>query len=119
MWAGFESRFSTILSRLAYHNELLDKEALAADISNAVKHNKEEAENWEQQEREWEALKVRTVLSWLETSGPLPEDTLERHSQYCLPSSCDWFIQHEQTQSWLKDGTGNALLWLYGKPGAG
>lgn len=101
------------------HSELVDKEAVAVDITNAVARSKEDADRWEKQEQEWQALKLRAVLSWLATDDPPPEDALERHAQYCLPGSCDWFIQHLKTQSWLKDGTENAMLWLYGKPGAG
>lgn len=119
MWAGFESRFNTILKNLAYHSELVHQEAVAADISNAVIHNEEEAKKWEQQEKEWAASKIRTVLSWLGTDDLLPDDELERHSKDCLPNSCDWFVQHRKTQLWLKDGAQGALLWVYGKPGAG
>ena len=119
MWAGFESKFGNILRTLAYHSDLVDKEAVAMDISNAVTRSKEEVNRWEQQEREWQDLKVRTVLSWLATDEPPPEDILDRHAQDCLPSSCEWFIQHRKTQLWLTDGAENAILWLYGKPGAG
>ncbi|KAF2833694.1 hypothetical protein CC86DRAFT_13602 [Ophiobolus disseminans] len=119
LWAGFEVRFNSILRSLAYHSELVDKEAVAADISDAVRRYKEESEKWEQQEREWEATKIRTVLSWLETSGTIPADAVEQLIHDCLPNSCDWFIQHYQTQSWLDDSGNNALLWLCGKPGAG
>jgi hypothetical protein len=119
LWAGFESRFETILKNLAYHSELVDKEAFAAEISNAVLRNEEEAKKWEQQEKEWVATKTSTVLSWLKTDDHLPDDVLERHVRDCLPSSCDWFIQHSRTQMWLKDVAQNAVFWLYGKPGAG
>jgi len=119
MWAGFETRFDGILRNLAYHSELLDKEAAAAEISKAVGYYKVEAENWERQEHEWEAVKYQAVLTWLGTSGTLPADTLDQHILGCLPNSCDWFIQHSKTQLWLGDSTKNALLWLYGKPGAG
>ncbi|KAF2678067.1 hypothetical protein K458DRAFT_377432 [Lentithecium fluviatile CBS 122367] len=119
MWDGFESRFGDILRNLANHSELVDKEAVAVDISDAVARSKEEADRWEQQEREWQALKVRAVLSWLATDDPPPEDALERNTRDCLPGSCDWFIQHHKTQSWLKDGAEKTILWLYGKPGAG
>jgi hypothetical protein len=119
MWAGFESRFGAILRRLAYHGELLDKEAVAAEISRAEERHKEETEKWEQQEREWKALKVRQVLSWLGTKDPLPDDAFQRHGRGCLPNSCDWFIQHRKVQSWLRDGTETPILWLFGKPGAG
>lgn len=56
MWAGFESRFSGILKSLAYYSELLDKEAVAADIGEAMRRSKADEENWEQQEREWNAV---------------------------------------------------------------
>jgi hypothetical protein len=58
MWAGFESRFNGILKNLAYHSELADKEAAAADIAEAVRHSKADDESWEQQEREWTAVSI-------------------------------------------------------------
>ncbi|KAI8934434.1 hypothetical protein NX059_009166 [Plenodomus lindquistii] len=119
MWAGFESRFSGILAQLAYHSKLLDEEAIAIDISNTIAQSREQALKWEQQEQEWRANKVRVVLSWLATGAPLPEDALDRHSEQCLPDSCNWFIQDVKTQRWLKKGAGKAMLWLTGKPGAG
>jgi hypothetical protein len=119
MWANFESRFDSILRSLADHSELVDKEAAAANISDAVTRHKQDSQKWEQQEREWETLKIRTTLSWLGTSDGLPADVLERHIRDCLPGSCDWFVNHDKTQLWLGDGAENALLWLYGKPGAG
>jgi hypothetical protein len=119
MWAAFTSRFDIILKNLAYHSTLVDKEAVAADISNAVMRNEEDARKWEQQEQEWAATKIRAVLSWLETNDPLQEDVLERHVRECLPGSCDWFIQHKETRLWLGEHAQNALIWLHGKPGAG
>jgi len=119
MWDGFESRFGDILRSLANHSELVDKEAVAVNIVDAVARSKEDVDRWEQQEREWQALKVRAVLSWLAADDTPPEDTLERHTRDCLPGSCDWFIQHPKIQPWLKDSAENAILWLYGKPGAG
>ncbi|CAN9085629.1 unnamed protein product [Alternaria alternata] len=119
MWAGFESRFNGLLKNLTYHSELVDKEASAADIAEAFRRSKINDEKWEQQEREWNSAKVQTVLGWLETSDTMPADILEHHLQDCLPNSCDWFVQHEETQLWLEDATKNPLLWLCGKPGAG
>jgi hypothetical protein len=137
MWAGFESRFNGILKNLAYHSELADKEAAAADIAEAVRHSKADDESWEQQEREWTAVsinqyilygrqeltqyqvKIQKVLAWLGTSDPLPADLLDRHIRDCLPGSCDWFMKHKATELWLGDSAKNPLLWLCGKPGAG
>lgn len=119
MWSGFESRFEAILERMAYHSELVNNEAISADISGAVRRHQEEKEKWAQQERDALAAKLRTVLSWLQTSDYLPADTLRHHLQECLPDICNWFVQHDKTQLWLGDGPKNALIWLHGKPGAG
>jgi hypothetical protein len=119
MWAGFETRFSAILERLAYHSDLLEKEANAIDISEAVKRHNENTEWWEKQEREWHAVKVRDVLLWLRTNESSPEETFDRHCRDSLPDSCDWFVQQDKIRLWQKDGTENALVWVTGKPGAG
>ncbi|PSN61329.1 hypothetical protein BS50DRAFT_534675 [Corynespora cassiicola Philippines] len=119
MWSGFESRFGAILGNLAYHSELVDKEAVSIDISDAMTRSRLDEERWEKQEREWTAQKVRTVLAWLSTDDTPPEDIIEKHTRECLPDSCDWFLNHPKTKSWLRDGAPHALLWLYGKPGAG
>ena len=58
MWAGFESRFNGILKDLAYHSELADKEAAAADIAEAVRRSKADNAKWDQQEREWRAVSI-------------------------------------------------------------
>jgi hypothetical protein len=58
MWAAFESRFNGILKNLAHHSDLADKEAAAADISEAIRRSKANDENWEQQEREWNAVSI-------------------------------------------------------------
>ncbi|RYN71715.1 hypothetical protein AA0117_g9282 [Alternaria alternata] len=58
MWAGFETRFNGILKDLAYHSELVDKEASAADIAEAFKRSKVDDEKWEQQEREWNSVSI-------------------------------------------------------------
>jgi hypothetical protein len=119
MWAGFETRFNTILQNLAYHRDLLDKEAIAIDISEAFKRHKEFGEKWAQEEREWHAAKVRNVLEWLRSNESSPEETHERHCQHSLPNSCDWFVQQDDIRVWQGDGSKNAVVWLTGKPGAG
>lgn len=58
MWLGFESRFNGILKSLAYHSELADKEAAAADIAEAVRRSRADDEKWEQQENEWNAVSI-------------------------------------------------------------
>ncbi|EMD70132.1 hypothetical protein COCSADRAFT_53821, partial [Bipolaris sorokiniana ND90Pr] len=47
MWVGFEYRFNGILKNLAYHGGLVEKEAAAAEISEAVRRSKADDEKWE------------------------------------------------------------------------
>ena len=119
MWAGFETRFNTILDRLAYHTALLDKEAAAIDISDAVRRSKEDSERWELQEREWQATKLRAVLAWLKTDMSNPEEIYDRHCRDSVPDSCAWFMLHESMKLWQNDGADYTLVRLTGKPGAG
>jgi len=58
MWLGFESRFNEILKSLAYHSDLADKEAAAADIAEAIRRSKADDERWERQENEWNAVSI-------------------------------------------------------------
>jgi hypothetical protein len=58
MWAGFETRFNEILKNLAYHGELVDKEAAAADIAEAFRRSKVDDEKWKQQEDEWNHVSI-------------------------------------------------------------
>ena len=119
MWAGFETRFITILDRLAYHTALLDKEAAAIDISEAVRRSKEDFERWELQEREWQATKLRAVLAWLKTDMSNPEEMYYSHCQGSVPDSCAWFMLQDKMKLWQKDGADHTLVRLTGKPGAG
>ena len=119
MWGQFESRFDSILASLAHHSELVDKEAMAVDISEAMERRQRDAEMWEKQELEWRATKLHVVMNWLGFNGRAPEDELDKLLQGCLPDSCNWLVDHAKTQLWLKDGPTNALMWLHGKPGAG
>ncbi len=119
MWAGFETRFSTILDRLAYHSGLLDKEAKAIDISEAIRRSREDSKQWELQEREWRATKLRGALAWLKTDVSDPEETYNRHCQESIPDSCTWFMLQDKMQLWQKDGAEHTLVRLTGKPGAG
>lgn len=58
MWLGFESRFNEISKSLAYHSDLADKEAAAADIAEAIRRSKADDERWERQENEWNAVSI-------------------------------------------------------------
>lgn len=119
MWAGFETRFHTILESLAYHIALLDKEAAAIDIFQAMTRSKEDVDRWELQEHEWQATKLRGVLAWLKTDMSDPEETYDRHCGSSVPDSCAWFMLQDKMKLWQKDSADHTLVRLTGKPGAG
>lgn len=69
MWVGFEYRFNGILKNLAYHGGLVEKEAAAAEISEAVRRSKADDEKWEQQEREWNTISIQQLYECIRDTG--------------------------------------------------
>ncbi|KAI9674908.1 MAG: hypothetical protein M1822_009011 [Bathelium mastoideum] len=118
-WGHFESRFSSILASLAYHGELVDKEAAAIDISYAAERRERQLEQWEKAEAERQAAQLNRVMAWLGLCGTAQVDELDRISRICSPGSCDWILKHKKITAWLDDSPSTALIWLHGKPGAG
>jgi len=119
LWGHFESRFDSILASLARHSELLDKESIAVNISEAVDHRRRSTEQWEKQDKEWHATKLQAVLRWLRVDGTAPGDEIGKRSRDCVLDSCDWLIKHPKIELWRQDKPNNTLVWLHGKPGAG
>ncbi|KAL9065694.1 MAG: hypothetical protein Q9157_007389 [Trypethelium eluteriae] len=119
MWGGFDSRFSSILARLSYHSELVDKEAIAVNVAEATERRKEQTEQWEKDDQERQAAQLVRVLSWLGLSGNPQADEIDRISKACQPNSCAWVTEHSKIRLWMKDSPTHALVWLHGKPGAG
>ncbi|KAI4684058.1 hypothetical protein J4E81_009221 [Alternaria sp. BMP 2799] len=97
MWAGFESRFNGILKNLAYHTELADKEAAAADIAESVRRSKADDENWEQQEREWTAHEATDL--WLGDSAKNPLLWLCGKPGAGKSMICSALVQHTETNA--------------------
>lgn len=119
MWGNFDSRFNSILARLAHHSELVDKEAAAVNISEAIERRTLDSQRWDNQEFEWRAVKLHAVMSWLGFNGAPAEDELDKLSRECLRGSCDWIVHNANVKLWLASGKSNKLVWLHGKPGAG
>lgn len=118
-WARFETRFSGILERLAYHSDLLDREAYAINISEILRHSGDQARRWEQEDAELDASKYHTVLSWLKMNEPSQDYIFRKHCDGSISDSSDWFLNQDKMQRWKSDCSENALVWITGKPGAG
>lgn len=119
MWGNFNSRFQSILDDLKYHGKLIDKEASAVNIAEAADWRRQHLEQQSKMEQDRKASQRYRTMTWLRSEDVSQEDEIDRISRDCLPGSCDWLIQHPETERWLKEGAANALIWLHGKPGAG
>lgn len=119
LWDNFDSRFKSILAELAYHGDLVDKEASAIDVVTSSKHQKEDAERFEKQEKEWKNVKLSATLSWLGLSSHVVDSKLDSLTRDCSPGACDWLLEHPKIKQWLQDQDPCSVVWLHGKPGAG
>lgn len=102
MWDNFDSRFKSILADLAYHSDLIDKEAIAIDIAASLRHQKEDAERFEKQEQEWKKAKLGTTLSWLGFGSHVVDHKLDNLTRDCSPGACDWLLKHPKVEPRIK-----------------
>ena len=118
-WGLFERRFKSILQKLAYHCDLLDKEATAAHFSEMKQFRDKrqlEDDTFEQQRR---AQMRQDVFRWLSAAEDQQEEHLHRISDNRQPETCNWILKDPQIQPWIGDDSSDAVLWMTGIPGAG
>ena len=118
-WGLFERRFKSILQKLAYHCDLLDKEAAAAHFSEMKQFRDKrqfEDDTFEQQRR---AQMRQDVFRWLSAAEDQQEEHLHRISDNRQPETCNWVLKDPQIQPWIGDDSDDAVLWMTGIPGAG
>ena len=118
-WKSFELRFNGILSSLARHKDLVDREVVAFDIVEASMNRKKVEEELTKAERDRFAFQLQAVLSWLAVEDHLQEDDLSRLHERQYPSTCAWIIQTVQVREWMANPCKRPILWLWGKPGSG
>lgn len=118
-WGRFEHRFSGLLESMTRLSDLIDREAVALDISQAAEWRKTEAENAHQRERQRHAEQLQAVLDWLETTNGDQEMKLEWLRSRCYEGTSSWITNNHKFRTWLQRGRGNSVLWLHGKPGSG
>jgi hypothetical protein len=119
MWDNFDSRFKSILADLAYHSDLVEKEAISIDIAASAKHQKDDAERFEKQEKEWKSAKLNAALSWLGFGGHVVDTKLDNLVRDSSLGTCEWLLKHPKIEPWLQDQGPCSVVWLHGKPGAG
>ena len=120
-WAGFGRRLDRILSSLAHHSDMIDREANSINIARAEQWRRNAAEETKNQE-ESEAIKqFKSSLSWLkandvdvEQENELDDKTMRIHA-----NSCQWIQDHRKVQAWRSAFDRDRVLWIHGAPGAG
>jgi hypothetical protein len=118
-WGRFEHRFSSLLSSMSRTSDLIDREAVALDIAQAIEWRTTEAERSQQREHQRNVEQRQVVLDWLGTGHRDQEMKLEWLQNRCYEGTSSWITTNSKFRSWLQRGRGSRVLWLHGKPGSG
>ncbi|CAN9120026.1 unnamed protein product [Alternaria alternata] len=124
-WGQFGSRFNCILDSLAKHATLIDQEANAYLVSDAMQWRREALQAVAKTEKDRSTSQLTAALAWLglETvphCGQAYQDNLlHRLINDCCDGTTDWILKHRSMRQWLQHGRGGPILWLKGKPGSG
>ena len=118
-WGHFERRFETILSNLAAHCDLLDKEAAAVHFSE-MKRMREMAElRHEEFEQSRDNRMAQQVFAWLSAAEDRQEELLHQLADIRHPGTCNWILDDDQIFPWIENENGDPIIWMTGIPGAG
>ena len=119
LWRGFSQRFDHILTCLARHSDMIDREAHSISICRAEELRRKAAEDYEKQETLLANTQLQGVLAWLNVQDWQQEDELDQHVRCIHANSCSWIQQHSKVQPWLSCSRCSYILWINGNPGAG
>ena len=118
-WAGFGRRLDQILSSLAHHSDMIDREASSINIARAEQWRRNAAEEARKQEETTANGQLQSVLAWLNGRDVEQEDELDHHTELIHTNSCRWVQDHKKVQRWLSTRNQDRILWIHGSPGAG
>ncbi|KAK1246773.1 hypothetical protein MKX08_000575 [Trichoderma sp. CBMAI-0020] len=127
-WGRFQRRFDNIFADLKAHEDLIDKTANAADISEA-KSMREKLETWREQEaikfkreeEEQTSIEFQAILNFLkldETHQIKIADNLAAEADQ-NPGSGHWILQQPKIRSWAKCNHDTQFVVLHGSVGSG
>ena len=116
---GFNRRLDHILSSLAHHSDMIDREANAINICRAEEWRRKAIEDATRQEELLASTQLKNVLAWLNTRDAEQENELNRHLEQIHANSCLWIRQHPLVKPWLSSSSQSCVLWVHGAPGAG
>ena len=118
-WGLFERRFKSIISRLASHCELLDKEAASMHFLEMKEMRDRHILEEEAAEKHRRDEMAQAVFSWLSAAEDAQEDYLHRLSDQRVLGTCDFILEDNQISSWVDGESGPEVIWMSGKPGGG
>ncbi|KAF7510671.1 hypothetical protein GJ744_006037 [Endocarpon pusillum] len=111
-WVPFEEEFGKIEAEMRHHKDVLGDAAQALTLEKSF-----EASQNEQARRQRELVNEREdFLRWL-SSYPF-EDVQKTTYEKKHPGTGDWLLRQSEFEQWFTKQD-SAILWCYGKPGAG
>lgn len=118
-WGSFERRFKSIISRLASHCELLDKEAASMHFWEMKTMRDRQMLEEEAAEKHRQDQMAQAVFEWLSAAEDAQEEYLHHLSDQRVLGTCDFILDDNQISSWVDSESGPEIIWMSGKPGAG
>ena len=118
-WGLFERRFKSIISRLASHCELLDKEAASMHFWEMRELRDRHLLEEEAAEKHRQYQMAQDVFAWLSAAEDAQEEYLHRLSDQRLLGTCDFILEDDQLSSWIDGESGPEIIWMSGRPGCG
>lgn len=110
------------------HEEVVDKEATALNISEAHDMRRElrawketSLEKIREMDQEQSLRDFQSILSWLRINELDQEAIFDSIASQGIryPGTCSWVLQNPKFKSWLQDRPETPLLWLMGAAGSG
>ena len=118
-WGLFERRFKSIISRLASHCELLDKEAASIHFQEMKAMREGHLLEEEAAEKHRKDQIAMDVFTWLSAAEDSQEEYLHRLSDQRVLGTCDFILEDNQISSWVEGESGPEIIWITAKPGGG
>jgi hypothetical protein len=127
-WGRFQRHFDNIIEDMKRHEQLVDLQANAQNISEA-KEMRESIEAWREESQaqlqqldEKQANKqFESIISWLKADESDQLAIFEATSTEGIKFSgtCSWALQNQRISYWLQQKSDSPVLWLQGTPGSG
>ena len=113
------------MDSLSRHANLVDQEANAFLVSEAMQWRRETLDRINKAEKDRATKQLMAALAWLGLDnipycGQAHQDNLrDRLVKDCCDGTTDWVLKHPRMRAWLQNGRGPSVLWLNGIPGSG